>query len=433
MQPFHIDKEHPLKAAILGCTGSVGLQALEVMEQLGCRIVMLSASRNAELVARQARKYRPRICTMDSQIAADSLRLMLAGEDIRIYGGRDAVCRALAECGADLIIHSIAGLAGLPSALAAAATGARVGMANKEAIIAAGGRIYAALQKSGGEMIPVDSEHSAIFQCLTAAGAASPSGIADNALVRRILLTASGGPFFGMERGALSRVTPEQALSHPTWKMGRKITIDSATLMNKGFEIIEAVRLFGVPVEKIEVLVHRQSIIHSMVEYIDNSVIAQLAAPDMRGCIRYAATYPTRAWTEDAGLDFPTLHSLTFEAPDRLAFPLLDTARTAIRRGGIVPTALIAADEEAVDAFIAGRISFPEIADVVTETLEITPDQVPTEISHYYEAEAAARVRARRIIEKTVKRPRMRHTKARWHSIDNRNRDFDIRTSHSYP
>ncbi len=398
MRPFAINQQNPLKAAILGSTGSVGTQALDVMEQLGCRIVLLSASGNGKVLAEQARRYRPQICTLDSENAAEQLRLALAGENIRVYGGPDAVCRAVEECGADLIIHSIAGLAGLPAALAAASTGARIGMANKEAIIAAGDRIYDALRRSGGEMIPVDSEHSAIFQCLCAAGAASPRGDGSSALVKRILLTASGGPFFGWDRERLSRVTPADALAHPTWKMGRKITIDSATLMNKGFEVMEAVRLFGVPVEKIEVLVHRQSIIHSMVEYIDNSVIAQLAAPDMRGCIRYAATHPTRALCDEAGLDFAKLHMLTFDKPDTEAFPLLACVRDVIRRGGIVPTALIAADEEAVAAFIDGRITFTGIADVVAQTLAETPDVLPAEIADYYEAEAAARERARRIL-----------------------------------
>ena len=398
MRPFEINPQDPLKAAVLGSTGSVGTQALDVMEQLGCRIVLLSASGNVKILAEQARKYRPQICTMDSENAAEQLRLALAGENIRVYGGPDAVCRAVEECGAELIIHSIAGLAGLPAALAAASTGARIGMANKEAIIAAGDKIFDALRRSGGEMIPVDSEHSAIFQCLCAAGAASSRGDGNSALVKRILLTASGGPFFGWDRERLAHVTPSDALAHPTWKMGKKITVDSATLMNKGFEVIEAVRLFGVPVEKIEVLVHRQSIIHSMVEYIDNSVIAQLAAPDMRGCIRYAVTHPTRALCGEAGLDFAKLHSLTFEKPDTEAFPLLACVRDVIRRGGIVPAALIAADEEAVAAFIDGKISFTGIADAVAQTLAETPDDVPGGIADYYEAEAAARERARRIL-----------------------------------
>lgn len=404
MQPFQIHPDHPPKAAILGSTGSVGRQALEVMEQLGVPVVLLVASHNAELVAEQARRYHPLICAMDAPEAADELRLLLAGENIRVVGGCDAVCAAITECGADIFVHAIAGLAGLPAALAAAETGARIGMANKEAIIAAGDLIYAALRRSGGELIPVDSEHSAIFQCLVAAGAASADGTAETSLVRRILLTASGGPFFGMSREALAGVTPAQALAHPTWKMGRKITIDSATLMNKGFEVIEAVRLFGVPVEKIEVLVHRQSIIHSMVEYIDNSVIAQLAAPDMRGCIRYAVSYPTRARVPEHGLDFSALHALTFERPDTDAFPLLQTARHAIVRGGTVPTALIAADEEAVAAFLSGRISFTAIADVVETALAEMPDEQPTEISHYYEAEAAARERTRRILSRYTRR-----------------------------
>ena len=398
MRSFTLHEQNPLKAAVLGSTGSVGTQALDVMEQLGCSVVLLSASENVEAIAAQARRFRPRICTMESESAAAQLRLALAGQDVRVYGGADAVCRAVEECGADVVIHSIAGLAGLPSALAAASTGARIGMANKEAIIAAGDRIYAELRRSGGEMIPVDSEHSAIFQCLCASGAASPRGDGNAALVKRILLTASGGPFFGWDKEKLSRVTPADALAHPTWKMGRKITIDSATLMNKGFEVMEAVRLFGVPVEKIEVLVHRQSIIHSMVEYIDNSVIAQLAAPDMRGCIRYAITHPSRALCEEEGLDFARLHQLTFDRPDTAAFPLLACVRDVIRRGGIAPTALIAADEEAVAAFIDGKISFTGIADAVLQTMAETPDMQPAEIADYYEAEAAARERARRIL-----------------------------------
>ena len=398
MRPFTLHEQNPLKAAVLGSTGSVGTQALEVMEQLGCRVVLLSASENVEAIAAQARHFRPLICTMDSERAADQLRLALAGENVRVYGGTEAVCCALEECGADVVIHSIAGLAGLPAALTAASTGARIGMANKEAIIAASDRIYAELRRSGGEMIPVDSEHSAIFQCLCASGAASPRGDGNASLVKRILLTASGGPFFGWDKEKLSRVTPADALAHPTWKMGRKITIDSATLMNKGFEVMEAVRLFGVPVEKIEVLVHRQSIIHSMVEYIDNSVIAQLAAPDMRGCIRYAVTHPERAHCAEQGLDFARLHQLTFDRPDTEAFPLLACVRDVIRRGGIAPTALIAADEEAVAAFIDGRISFTGIADAVLQTMAETPDVQPAEIADYYEAEAAARERARRIL-----------------------------------
>ena len=400
LNPFVSPAENPLRVAILGSTGSVGKQAIDALTTMGCRIVMLAAGRDAKTVAEQARLYKPAICTMDSEAAAADLRLALAGENISVYGGTDAVCRGIAECGADLIIHSIAGLAGLPSAIAAAKTGARIGMANKEVIITAGNWIYDELKKSGGQLIPVDSEHSAIFQCLAASGAARADGCDGSSIVKRILLTASGGPFFGWDRDRLASVTPEAALAHPTWKMGPKITIDCATLMNKGFEVIEAVRLFGVRVDQVDVLVHRQSIIHSMVEYIDNTVIAQLGAPDMRSCIRYAASYPTRAWVDGEGLNFAALHSLTFDAPDTETFPLLDVARNAIRRDGIAPTALVAADEEAVDAFLKGNISLNTMADAVMETMERTVDSIPTCLEDIYEAESAAREMARNILKK---------------------------------
>ena len=400
LRPFVSPAENPLRVAILGSTGSVGKQAIDALTTMGCRIVMLAAGRDAKTVAEQARLYKPAICTMDSEAAAADLRLALAGVNVSVYGGTDAVCRGIAECGADLIIHSIAGLAGLPSAIAAAKTGARIGMANKEAIITAGNWIYDELKKSGGQLIPVDSEHSAIFQCLAASGAARADGCDGSSIVKRILLTASGGPFFGWDRERLEGVTPETALAHPTWKMGPKITVDCATLMNKGFEVIEAVRLFGVSVDQVDVLVHRQSIIHSMVEYIDNTVIAQLGAPDMRSCIRYAASYPTRAWVDSEGLNFAALHSLTFDAPDTETFPLLDVARNAIRRDGIAPTALVAADEEAVDAFLKGHISLNTMADAVMETMERTVDSIPTCLEDIYEAESAAREMARNILKK---------------------------------
>ena len=284
--------------------------------------------------------------------------------------------------------------------LAAAKTGARIGMANKEAIITAGDWIYDELKKSGGQLIPVDSEHSAIFQCLAASGAARADGCDGSSIVKRILLTASGGPFFGWDRAQLENVTPEAALAHPTWKMGPKITIDCATLMNKGFEVIEAVRLFGVSVDQVEVLVHRQSIIHSMVEYIDNTVIAQLGAPDMRSCIRYAASYPTRTWVGGKGLDFAALHSLTFDAPDTNTFPLLDAARDAIRRGGVAPTALVAADEEAVASFLRSEISLNTMAESVMEAMAMTADSTPSCVEDIYEAEQTARKTTRLILQK---------------------------------
>ena len=398
MYKYRFVPEEPIRVAVLGSTGSIGTQTLDALSHKNCRFVMLSAGRNAELAAAQARKYSPNIVTMEDEDAASSLRLLLAGENVKIYSGKDAVPRGLEECGAEFVLHSIAGLAGLPSALAAARLGIRIGMANKEAVIAAGDTIFSALRSSGGALIPVDSEHSAIFQCLHAAGAASLCGQTDTLTVRRILLTASGGPFFGKCRNDLHEVTPAQALAHPTWKMGAKITVDSATLMNKGFEIMEAVRLFGVPEEKIEVLVHRQSVVHSMVEFADRSVIAQLAQPDMRGCIRYALTYPLRPDAEGESLDFTKLHSLTFDAPDLVTFPLLTAAREAIRRGGTAPAALIAADEEAVAAFLAGRIALDEIADVVMETMAVLYVSGETDEAALEAASAEARTEAARRI-----------------------------------
>lgn len=392
--------DRPVRVAILGSTGSVGMQAVDALSGMGCDIVLLSAGRNTKLLAAQARAVKPAVCTVESESDAAHLRVDLAGENIKVYGGENAVEEAILASGADVIVHAIAGLAGLPAALTAARTGARIGMANKEAIIAAGDKIYETLRASGGELIPVDSEHSAIFQCLAASRAASATGDGDPSVIRRILLTASGGPFFGRTREELARVTPAEALRHPTWNMGPKITVDSATLMNKGFEVIEAWRLFGVPYEKIEVLIHRQSIIHSMVEYIDNTVIAQLGLPDMRSCIRYAVSYPERTEVTEEQLDFTKLRTLTFDAPDIAAFPLLACVGDVIRRGGTVPTALIAADEEAVDSFIRGEIGFGQIADAVMQTLVVTEGVPARDAADIYEAEVTARYRTREILKK---------------------------------
>ena len=353
-----------MKVMILGSTGSVGTQAVCVAEELGVNVTVLAAGRNVELLAEQASRLSPEVLSVADAESAEKLNALTKGKYEIIYGA-DALENAILTCPCDVVVHSIAGLEGTRYALAAARRGVRLAMANKEAIIAAGDLINESLKASGGVMIPVDSEHSAIFQCLNTGG-----GRAEPGIVKRILLTASGGPFFGMSADEMKSVTPERALAHPTWKMGPKITIDSATLMNKGFEVMEAVRLFGVTPDMVEVLVHRQSIIHSMVEYIDNSVIAQLAAPDMRSCIRYALSYPSRAEATYGQLDFAALGSLTFASPDMEAFPLLALAYDAIREDGTVPAALISADEVAVDAFLKKKIGFGDIAPVVRATLE---------------------------------------------------------------
>lgn len=377
-------------AAVLGSTGSVGTQAIDALGRLGVKIDLLTAGRNVELLAKQAVECGAKSVAVPDKTDGERLRTLLP-DSVMVYAGDSAICDAVRECGCDLIVHAISGMAGIPAALAAADTGARIAMANKEALISLGHIIYKKLQASGGELIPVDSEHSAIFQCLCASGAASPKGPADSSSVRRILLTASGGPFFGMKRAELEGVTPEMALAHPTWKMGAKITIDCATLMNKGFELIEACRLFNVEPDRVEVLIHRQSIIHSMVEYTDGAVIAELSYPDMRDCVRYALAYPERAPFGGEPLDFVKVGSLTFHAPDNEAFPLLSCAQDAWYKGGTSPAALIAADEEAVSAFIEKKLSFNGISDAVRETIEkctVIPADSPEAI---FEAEREAR------------------------------------------
>lgn len=387
-----------MTAAVLGSTGSVGRQAIDALCALGVRITLLTAGNNIELLLRQIGEVHPAAVAVPCDKNGKRLKDTV-GCSVQVYSGKDAVCDAVKDSGADIIVHAISGLAGLPSALAAADTGARIAMANKEAIISAGHLIYERLAVSGGELIPVDSEHSAVFQCLCAQGAASPKAPADPTFVRRILLTASGGPFFGKSRKELDEVTPAMALAHPTWKMGKKITVDCATLMNKGFELIEACRLFGVAPDKVEVLIHRQSIIHSMVEYTDGAVIAEMSYPDMRDCVRYALTYPERAPFGGDPLDFEKVGQLTFHKPDTDAFPLLCAARDAWNRGGTAPAALIAADEEAVDAFLDGRLSFTGIFDAVINTMDkfsVTEADCEEAV---FAAEKAARLIARAEID----------------------------------
>lgn len=346
--------------AVLGSTGSVGTQTMDVVRELGCAVSLLSGWSNTPLLLEQIRAFHPKTVYVRDEAACETIRAALGTDTPELICTEKELLDAIRTTDADCIVHAIAGMAGIPTALAAADSGKRLAIANKEAVIAVGELLFQKIHASGGELIPVDSEHSAIYQCREGR---------ESCEVRRILLTASGGPFFGKTAAELSHVTLEETLAHPTWKMGRKITVDSATLMNKGFEIIEAVRLFGVPEERVEVLVHRQSIIHSMVEYTDNTTIAVLSKPDMRECIRYALTAPDRAFVQEKGLDFAAIGTLTFDKPDTVTFPLLNTAREAIRIGGSVPAALIAADEAAVQAFFDKRIPFSAIAPTVAALL----------------------------------------------------------------
>jgi 1-deoxy-D-xylulose-5-phosphate reductoisomerase len=361
--------EEKKTVSVLGSTGSIGTQTLDVVREGGLSVKLLAAHKNAALLAKQIAEFHPEKAICADRETADAVASLCDLGNTALAYGKDALDDTLRDDFADLTVHAIAGLAGLDSALSASRTKTRLCMANKEAIICAGELIFANLRESGGELIPVDSEHSAIFQCLAENRAkkdtlpASPEG------VKRLILTASGGPFFGKDGEFLKTVTPETALAHPTWKMGPKITVDSATLMNKGFEIVEAARLFGVPHEKVDVVVHRQSIIHSMVEYTDNTVIAQLGLPDMRSAIRYSFTYPARGVSCAAPLDLCAIGSLTFEKPDTAVFPLLDAGRMAYDAGGTALCSLIGADEVAVDAFLRGSLRFDLIAEVVFETL----------------------------------------------------------------
>ena len=347
------------RIALLGSTGSIGTQTLSVADAIHAQVDVITAGSNDKLAAAQCRKYNPRIAAMADEAAASRLALELADTDIKVYGGDTGVTDAVAATNADTAVIAISGMAAAMPMITAAHNCRRICMANKEAIVAAGDELLAAISEGGAELIPVDSEHSAIFQCLRAG---------ERGDVARILLTASGGPFYGRSRESQADITPKEALSHPTWQMGAKITVDSATLMNKGFEVIEAMRLFRVPADKIEVVIHRESIIHSMVEYNDGAIIAQLGAPDMRTAIQYAITFPRHISGCARRLSLTDIGRLTFSSPDTDAFPALSMAFDAARRGGSYPAVMSAADEVAVKAFLAGKINFTRIYDIVAET-----------------------------------------------------------------
>ena len=345
--------------SVLGSTGSVGEQALDVAERFGYKVTSVSANKNFLRVEEQARKFNVSSVAMADENAARELKIRLADTSVKVFGGENGVCEMIAQDSAETVVNSIIGKAGLLPTLSVIDKGSRLALANKESLVVAGEIVMRRAREKGVEVLPVDSEHSAIFQSLKSGQASE---------IKKILLTASGGPFFGYAKEDLAQISVERALAHPTWKMGAKITIDSATLMNKGFEVIEAVHLFDVSADKIEVVVHRESIIHSMVEYIDNSIIAQLSVPDMRLCIQYAVTYPERTSAAVKELDLCELSGLTFKRPDTDTFLLLRCAIDAINRGGALPAALNASNEVAVRAFLDGKIGFYSIFEAVSET-----------------------------------------------------------------
>ena len=352
---------------VLGSTGSVGEQAIDVALQNGIRVNALCANQNAKRVEEQARRLQVAACAMADVNAAKDLKTRLADTDIQVFSGMEGICEMIATPYGpqEAVVNSIIGEAGLKPTLATLCARKKLALANKESLVCAGEFVMRLAKEHNCEILPVDSEHSAIFQCLR-----SGSPVA----IKRILLTASGGPFYGMKRDALQEITPERALAHPTWNMGAKITIDSATLMNKGFEVIEAVHLFDVRPDQIEVLVHRESIMHSAVEYIENSVIAQMSVPDMRLCVQYALTHPTRTAAVIEPLDLTRIGHLTFAKPDTETFVLLQLALDSIAKGGAVPAVLNAANEVAVGAFLQGKLTFTGIFDMVTQTVEALAD-----------------------------------------------------------
>jgi len=346
---------------LLGSTGSIGRQTLEVAERLGLRVCALSAHRNIRLLEEQARKHRPAVVAVFDVNAARDFAARVRDMSLRVVPGIEGLIEAACVSGAGTVVTAVIGTVGLLPTLAAIEMGRRIALANKETLVCAGGLVMEKARQHKAEIIPVDSEHSAIFQCLMSEAADS---------IDRLLLTASGGPLRGMSKAELRDVTPEMALKHPNWSMGKKITIDSATMMNKGLEVIEAVHLFNVPPEKVTVVVHPESIIHSMVEFTDNSITAQLAQPDMRLPIQYALTFPHRLPSQVEKLDFAELTKLTFEKPDFDLFPCLALAFRAARSNGTACAALNSANEAAVELFLRGDLKYFGIYESVCAALD---------------------------------------------------------------
>ena len=371
---------------ILGSTGSIGRQTLSVADELGLRVAALTAERNVELLEAQCRQYRPELAVLADEAAAEELKVRLADMNIRVLAGAEALCEAAALPEADTVVVAVCGFAALRPTLTAIHEKKRIALANKETMVCAGQIMQAAARESGAEIIPVDSEHSAIFQCLM--------GCRDRAEVKRLILTCSGGPFFGKTREELVCMTKSDALRHPNWKMGAKITVDCATLMNKGLEIIEAMRLYDLPLSKVTAVIHRQSVVHSLVEFVDGAVLAQLGVPDMRIPIGLAMTYPNRAHNPAPALDLLSCGPLTFDAIDETAFPCFALAKQAAQLGGTACTAMNAANEEAVGLFLQDKIGFYDIADAVEAALRLPVVQEPS-LADIFEADRLARIHTR--------------------------------------
>lgn len=345
---------------VLGSTGSIGTQALEVIEMQGYEVTALTAGVNTDIIEAQIRKFKPKFAAMANERAAEELKTRVADTETKVLSGMQGVCEC-AALGSDYVLNSIVGMAGLEPTVAAINAGSEIALANKETLVAGGQLVMGLAKEKDVSILPVDSEHSAIFQ--------SMQGCADKKEIKKLILTASGGPFFGKKRDELQNVTVKEALNHPNWSMGAKITIDSASMMNKGLELIEAVWLFDMKPRDIDIVVHRQSVIHSLVEFCDNSVIAQLGVPDMRIPIQYALTYPNRIPSPVKELSLTDYGTLTFDKPDYETFGLIDVCRNAINDGGLFPACANAANEEANLAFREGKIKFLQIEELVKETV----------------------------------------------------------------
>ena len=375
--------------SILGSTGSIGRQTLDVAEQLGLQVAAITAHASVERMEKQARKFRPALAVLTDEAAARDLAVRLQDTDTRVLGGFDALEEAATVPEADTVVTAVVGMVGLKPTLAAIQEKKRIALANKETLVCAGQLVMDAADAAGAEIVPVDSEHSAIFQCL--------QGCRDRREIKRMILTCSGGPFYGMTREEAGKMTRADALKHPNWTMGPKITVDCATLMNKGLEVIEAMRLYRLPLSQVSVVIHRQSIVHSLVEYRDGAVLAQLGTPDMRLPIRYAMTYPNRGVNPAEPLDLLTCPPLTFAQPDREVFPCLRLAEEAAQEGGTACAVLNAANEEAVGLFLAGKIGFYDIPALVAKARA----QVKTIHDPSLEEILAADSAARRVVLET--------------------------------
>ena len=369
--------------SLLGSTGSIGTQTLDVAEKTGIRITALAAHSNAKLLEQQARRFSPAVVALVDEKAASDLKTRLADTGIHVFSGMEGVCECAAQRDADTVLNSVVGMAGLAPTLAAIEAKKTLALANKETLVAGGALVTKLAKENGVSILPVDSEHSAIFQCL--------QGCADKRELKSILLTASGGPFFGKTKEELAGVTLAQALKHPNWSMGAKITVDSATMMNKGLELIEAVWLFDVAPEQIQILVHRESIIHSAVEFADNAVIAQLGVPDMRVPIQYALTYPARIASPVQRLSLSDIGALHFCLPDEETFRCLPLCRKAIARGGLAPCVANGANEMANALFREGKVGILQIAELVEGALDALPNQETYTREDIFAADKAAR------------------------------------------